>query len=549
MKLPILDLTRRTSSRRRGLTAAAAAVIGAFGLGLIGGVAPAYASDTDKICPPAGSESQLPAAPANPAVDLVQAFWDAAKGRIGNQAFSFVMNRLRLAHVDPTTEQLRAISAQLTQIDGKLTALQGTLNELRLRVDQTAFNREMLDFERYRNNVDSINRDGMRGLARAAENLARLMSSAATPEELEKAKDCLEQRKQRFVQLLNSTNAATNLANMTSHLDGRLGKETLVDAYGRLLLNNNRYLSSEQSLALRRFYDYLEQYQALAATQRAEWKVAHRDPVEDIRESNAEFFNEEGPRLGSIQTQRAALPEPIPEGVLIDRGPNPTGTTQGKSMLFVLGGSFGPESATWREPDPNNWSTARGEAERAATGFVYSIPTTDGRNRELKNWRVIRIAEWNSLVADKEPPETGSDYLNEKFALKLAGAGKPQTLARPFSREPLTGVWVGRVGRRPGEDEARAWDIEMRGRSIHSNKVRVWQRGVVYVHHSGLITFPNNPRTAWVPDLPATWPRSPAPDWYTSIRGELEKRFNAQRRRLIISRDTDVNYMAMGSQP
>ena len=484
----------------------AATVIGACGLGLIVGVGPAHASDTDKICPPAGSaETQFSAAAANPAVDLVQAFWDAAKSHIGTQAFSFVMNRLGLAQVDPTTEQLRAISVQLTQIDGKLVVLQDTLNELRQRVDQTAFTREMLDFEKYTHNVDSINRDGMRGLARAAENLANVMSGAATPEELEKAKDCLEDRKKRFVQLLNDTSAGTNLANMTGHLNRRLGKETLVDAYGRLLLNNNRYLSSEHSLALRRFYDYLEQYQALAATQRAEWKVANRDPVDDIRAGNAEFFNEEGPKLGSIQTQRAALPEPIPQGVLVDRGPNPTGTTQGKSMLSVLGGSFGPESATWREPDPNGWSTAPGEAERAATAFVYSIPTTGGRARELKNWRVVWMAEWNSLVAGKPPQQTGSDYLNERFGLTLAGEGRPQTLARPFSREPLTGVWVGRVGRRPGEDEARGWDIEMRGRSINTNKVRVWQRGVVYVHHSGLITFPNNPRTAWVPDLPPNW--------------------------------------------
>jgi hypothetical protein len=217
-------------------------------------------------------------------------------------------------------------------------------------------------------------------------------------------------------------------------------------------------------------------------------------------------------------------------------------------MLFVLGGSFGPESATWRDPDPQGWSTARGEAERVATAFVYSTPSSGGRVRELKDWRIIWTAEWNSLVALKPPQQTGSDYLNEKFGLKLAGEGKPQTFARPFSREPLTGVWVGRVGRRPGEDEAIRRAIEMRGR-VNSNLVYVWQRGVVYVHHSGLITFPNNPRTAWVPDLPPNWPRSKPPDWYTSIKAELEKRFNAQRRRLILSRVTDVNYMAMGSRP
>jgi hypothetical protein len=542
MKIPILDLTGRTSSRRRGLTAVAAAVIGAFGLGLIASVA--HASDTDKICPPAGSESQLPHAAANPAVDLVQAFWDAAKSHIGNQAFSFVMNRLGLAQVDPTTEQLRAISAQLTQIDGKLVVLQDTLNELRQRVDQTAFNREMLDFELYRNNVDSINRDGMRGLARAAENLGKLMSSAATPEELEKAKDCLEQRKQRFVQLLNSTNAGTNLDNMTRHLDGKLGKETLVDAYGRLLLNNNRYLSSEQSAALRAFYDYLEQYQALAATQRAEWKVANRDPVEDIRESNAKFFNEEGPKFGSIQTQRAALPEPIPQGVLVDRGPNPTGTTEGKSMLFVLGGSFGPESATWRNPDPQYWSTSRGEAERVATAFVYSTPSTGGRNRELGNWRVIWTAEWNSLVAAKPSQQTGSEYLNRIFSLTLAGEGRPQTFARPFSGEPWTGVWVSRVGLRGPEDESARKSVRMPVTGSNPVWYYFWIRGVVFVNNSGSI-FPNSPAGGYIPAVPANWPR----DFHQSLKTEMDRRFNAARARLILSRVTDVNYMAMRSQP
>jgi hypothetical protein len=455
------------------------------------------------------------------------------------------MNRLGLAQVDPTTEQLRAISAQLTQIDGKLVVLQDTLNELRQRVDQTAFNREMLDFEFYRNNVDSINRDGMRGLARAAENLAKLMSGAAPPDELEKAKDCLEQRKQRFVQLLNSTSAGTNLANMTRHLDGRLGKETLVDAYGRLLLNNNRYLSSEHSLALRRFYDYLEQYQALAATQRAEWKVANRDPVKDIKDVNAEFFNEEGPRLGSIQTQRAALPEPIPQGVLVDRGPNPTGTTQGRSMLFVLGGSFGPESATWRNQDRMGWSTSRGEAERVATAFVYSTPSAGGRNRELGNWRVIWTAEWNSLVAGKPPQETGAEYLNRIFSLALAGGGKPQTFARPFSREPGTGVWVSRVGQRFPEDESIEKFTEMPTTDRGPIFFQFWIRGVVFVTNSGSITFPNSPATGYIPAVPTTWRR----DFVETLKKEMDTRFNAARGRLMLSRNTDVNYMAMGNQP
>ena len=153
------------------------------------------------------------------------------------------------------------------------------------------------------------------------------------------------------------------------------------------------------------------------------------------------------------------------------------------------------------------------------------------------------------MVAGKPAQQTGSDYLNEKFGLKLAGGGQTQTFARPFSREPGTAVWVGRVGTRPPaepEDEAIRRRIEMRGRVNHN-----WlMSGYVALLTSTILGRSFSQLSGGSTSaVPSPWPRSKPPDWYSSIKKEMESRFNAARGRLIVSRVTDVSYMAMSQQP
>ena len=510
----------------RSRAVVATTLIGAIVSLLIAAAAPVYAADAKnpEIGPPSVSNPPARPAAAGPAEDLVLTFVKAAGSHIGGKAFNFVMAQLGFG--DPTPALLRGISNQLAQVNAKLDRLEESVEELKRLVGEGQFTQLMLAFNAVRANVDSINDNGMQEVALAADNLANVLSSPSTPDQVQEATECLHEKRQELERLLDTRGADTNLGVISSLMSSSAGETTLVNAYGRLLLHK-RYVNRKDSQALRAFYDYLEQYQALAAIQRAEWQVATGKSRERIETDNDAFFHEAGSRVrppGLIQIQRAALPDLIPEGVLIDVGATgETTTTLGKPMLFPMGGSFGRELHSWRDPDNQGHST--GQAEAVSTAASFAGP--DG-SAGLSNWRIIKPAEWNSLMAGKKEAQTGTAYLNAAFGLEFRF---PQKFARPFEFNPF--VWIDTAARQHRiQLTAGAWVYP-----VHRD---------VVVSGSGSMAW-DGPAARWNPNLP-TSARGTTRDDLERLRRAVANAFMSGSR-LILSRTTDVSYMALKVRP
>jgi len=532
-------MLRNGASRYRlGVTSVVAAIIGAIACGLIAGVRPAGPANRD-ISPSSVSNDREPlaadaagpalaAAAAAPAGDLVAVFAKAAGSRAGGAAFGFAMSQL--GYGDRTAEQLREIAGQLARIDAQLTTLGATTAEIKERVNEAAFDKMMLDFDKIRGRIESAERNGLREIARAAEDLAKAMESGAGPAEIEKAKGRLKQEQEDFRREGGPAGwkVDTNVVDIASLLRSSSGRSPLLTSYGRTLAQKSRHLTRKHSEELRAFYDYIEQYQALAAIQRAEWQVVRGRSAQAIRESNAEFYSEggNGARPGWVQTQRATLPDLIPEGVVIDVG-RAGDTTLHKTMLFPIGGqdSF-PELTTWFDLDAwRDWNTPNAEALRLARQF-------DGPVAGWKNWRIVDGPQWDSLMeGKKKPDQTGTDYLNAMFM--LGDGGRREGFAFPFRAD--SSVWINHRVERP---EIKTTDGRLRFRFTVHRVIRVGQSGSLAADRAEL--NPGIPRYAPNPRRSDTADRE--------LFAYVAELFKNARARLILVRTTDVNYMAPKSR-
>ncbi len=506
----------------RNRAAVAAAVIGAIGCWLTAAARPASAANPD-ICPPAENVEPGPAA-IGPGEDLVVWFAKAAASRIGGAAFGFVMSRLGLG--DQTPAQMREISEQLRQVNAKLDRLQVTADDIRRRVDEAAFTNLMIRFKDLRADVESIHTNGMQEVALAAENLASVMSSPTTPEQVAEARECLQQKQEHFRVFAGRKGADNNVEKITNLMSSVATEDELVTGYGRLLLHRNRYLSRTQSQALRELYDYLEQYQALAAIQRAEWQVAEGKAVDTIAASNARFYSEIGLRPGTIQTQRASLPDPIPEGAVIDVGTG-ADTTIGKTMFFPLGGvDNGPKEMTWRDPDLQGWFTGSAEAPRVAAEFDGRFPPL-GR-AAWKNWQIINAPQWGSLIAGKKESELGSAYLNSVFNLASGIEG----LREPFGESSW--VWI---------NHRRNHEMTMKKGTRRTQKYYFPLTVRVRLDRSGPMSNVERPPAEWAPELP----RAQGPRTRPQVAELVSQAYAGARASLILTRKVDVSYMELKS--
>jgi hypothetical protein len=485
----------------------------------IAGTGPALAS-SDTAAPSACSNqvvtkaarAQLKSSAA--ATDLVKLFVKSAGSSTGTAAFSFAMSTL-MGGGDQTSDQLNAISAQLASMDAKLDALQGTADEIKSRVNKAAFTNLMTEFKKIRSSVDSINHNGLMPVAITATHLATVKDDPnSTPEQIEQAENCLAIQQKGFRDLALKRDVEVNSPNIANLLESTAGENDLVSGYGTMLAQEHRYLTAEHSGYLQSFYSYIEQYQAMAEIQRAEWQIAVQKPTETIRQSNVEFYNEIGhvSQPGVVQHQRAAMPEEIPSGTMIDVGSNGDETI-GKTMLTDasrLNGSS--HHVTWREADRQGDSTRQSQA----TTWLDYFNRDQGK--KFGDWRIVKPAEWNSLVETKKSATATADHLDTVFNYK---PGKHFT----------TGdfVWV---------DKKTEHTITVKPR-IHDWKT-------YYPVHVG-ITLANSgdasttsAAASWQPGLPTETLRMS----HERARQIVTERFENAKGLMLVARDVEINYMA-----
>ncbi len=506
----------RSTRKGRTISTLAASLAAATCLGIVGTAVPASAS-TPGICPPqvaSQSAAHLTDVDAQ-ATDLVLEFIKAAGKGVGGKAFNFALSQLLGGGEDRTPEQLDAIAKQLATMDAKLDNLQKSADEIKAAVNEAAFTNMMMRFKDLKADVESINHNGLVPVALAADNLAKVKANPeSTPEQIAAAKECVSFQRSNFLTLAGMKGADNNVNKIYNLLSSDAGEDHLVNGYGKLITQNNRLLVTKHSEQLRAFYDYMEQYLALAAIQKAEWQVGTGRPDVVIEASNKQFTNDDPNKPGMIQTLRGALPKPIPATVSIDAGQGGDRVV-GKTMIMSVGG---PKS-TWRDADRQGHSTGDSEIVKRVKNLNSG---SDSRGLGLKDWKVITPDEWNTLLQNKPANQGNIDFLNWRLS--------DQT-TRHFGFNDK--IWIGT----DAHNQTMNW----------VNKDRNPRSGVATypTHLTVTATFRDSlattgPTAAWSPVLP--WQLGKVENSRVA-KQFVDKAFNDVKGNLVVSRTVVHNYM------
>lgn len=363
--------------------------------------------------------------PAGIAFDVLKMF--------GAKASGFVMSKLGL---DPTQNALDAISKQIDRLDAKVDRIQESIDRLSVDVHGAELT-DLLQNKLYpiRNALVAIRDDGLQPVVAASQSLVAAQDaykadpSDANKKRVEDAKAALAAARKHFTDVANSNGVHTNLANLHDLVNPSAG-HSLVNVFGRDLLDSNRLVNGSHSDMLYAFYDSLADLQAMAAWLQAE-EVLNRTgdtatttpgsqaPTDPTIACGLEPNPSEVGRIGStlcanLTSGRNSLPPQIPNGVVIDRGPNPTDTTAGKTMLLTIDGTY--TFSTFATPAGSVQATLKDI--NAGSG---------GRGLGFNDWKAASRAELQPLsleypVQDKDHPvmlPAGADYLNRTvFALQ-----------------------------------------------------------------------------------------------------------------------------------
>lgn len=516
--------SNRSNRSRRAASTVAASLAATLCFGLFGAAAPANAT-TPEVCPPkvfAQSAAHLADATAVDQ-DLVLEFIKAAGKGIGGRAFNFALSQL-MGSGDRTPEQLDAIAKQLATMDAKLDNLQQTADEIKAAVNEAAFTNLMMRFKDLKADVESVNHNGLVPVALAADNLSKVKANPeSTPEKIAAAEECLSFQRSNFVSLAGAKGADNNVNKIHNLLSSDAGEGHLVNGYGKLITQKNRLLVTKHSEQLRAFYDYMEQYLALAAIQKAEWQVGTGRPNSVIAASNKAFTNKDAAKPGMIENLRAALPKPIPTSASIDAGQG-SDHVMGKTMIMSVGARPGdPHQSsryTWRDAGRQGHSTGDSRVVKKVKELNTSHNETRGLG--LKGWKVVDPSEWDALLQNKSQNQDNLGFLNSRLS---------NHSTQHFSIGQK--IWIG----------TNAHDLTVNW----VNQDRSPRSGVAtYPIHATVTPLSwNDAKTTggtlvWNPALP--WQLGKVENSAAAKR-IVDRAFNEAQANLVVSRTVDHNYM------
>ena len=372
-------------------------VAGILTVSLVG--VPASATAAAAQSPPA-QEDVISAAGLEPS-DLIEDFFKAAAKEGGKEAAGFLFSGLLFG--DPTQEKLDRITDKLNAIQQQLMILEAEVADIKRDVDASTY---VTIYERW----DGI-RSALDGMIKTelADVIAGYKTWLAAP--------TAENRSAFLADVLSfQRRYESAFDGYQESLQGLLlpspgpAPTSLTSAWGQLRVDDERYLTREDSDDLRAVMDTVQQYQALAAWIDAEYAVSKSNPgrVTDTLVPNLK---------GYVAATNSARPDSIPRGAVVDRGPDGTRVTTRNKPMFLAA----DESLFWRP----------GQSAGVPTK-ISNLNSNAISGQGFADWKVPTLVQVNGLLANYKPTkmESTADYLTDLFAI----ATSARTLnIRPFA--------------------------------------------------------------------------------------------------------------------
>lgn len=317
----------------------------------------------------------------NPVVDLVA---KTLGGFAVNKGAGFIFKRIGLAdwlEPDPTQEKLDAISGQLAQVSTQLVTVQDSVNQISRDLAQLTLNDAYNNIKNPIANTQYVYNYTFLPVFNAA-----VAVQAAKPADRAPLLDVLDRKKNDFLAAFNLYQIGSASTLIHDALTPSGVSTSIVDAYGRVLMANNRFATVTQSNTLAALYTVFAEQEALAVWMKAEYTAAiNPDLVETL--INTEV-------IGWPAYERKSMPPAIPNDAVIDLGLNSatiTGTT--KRPMWVPQRQAATSGSTpnfsWRVGD----TTSVNGVEQALVRLNTTAPGT------FTDWRAPTRAEVTALFS------------------------------------------------------------------------------------------------------------------------------------------------------
>jgi hypothetical protein len=330
----------------------------------------------------AGVPAQQPCfGTADPIVDFVA---KTLGGFALNKGAGFIFKRIGLEDwlsPDPTQGKLDAISGQLAQVSTQLVTVQDSVNQISRDLAQLTLNGAYDNIKGPIANTQYVYNYTFLPVFNAA-----VAVQAATPADRAPLLDVLQTKRNDFLAAFDHYQIGSASSLIHGALTPSGVSTSIVDAYGRVLMANNRFPTVAQSNTLAALYTVFAEQEALAVWMKAEYTAAKNpDLLEKLIITEV---------IGWPVYERLSMPSRIPNDAVIDLGPNSatiTGSTKRPMWLPQRQAAVATSvpAFSWRVGD----TTSTNGVEQALIRLNTTAPGA------FSDWRAPSRAEVTALFS------------------------------------------------------------------------------------------------------------------------------------------------------
>lgn len=379
----------------------------------------AYAAKHPLACKPKSNNAKGATA-ALTATDLAKTIAEMAGKEVGKEIGGFFFNQIGLGDLtNPDSADLNELKTQLEHISGQITTLQNSVQEMDAELAEIHLTQFTEPLQADRSSIESLWRDDFRPLLEDLPKYVeeKLKDQACAPppppspgvpptppSPCYKAKTALDEDLATFTKNASTTENEKLNIDIHNHLMPADGDSVMI-AYGRVLMKGTGFLTSADSEKLLAFYRYWSGLEALAVWMKAEYKAVALAARDDGPAKFSELVREQisgapcpaqPPQTGTcgfFDLEQKKLPPAIPHDVLIALPANTTArsTTLGQPM-WLWNAKVGA-AVRW---DPRSPDTAPRSVPLALT----TLNTTDA-GIGFTDWRVPSPQDLTGLFAGR----------------------------------------------------------------------------------------------------------------------------------------------------
>lgn len=480
---------------------AVASVLAGCALGVSLAATPAFASTSYAAAASSASAN-------GPADSLIS----GVLSRLGSEGAGLLLKQLGMK---TDSVKLDEMAQKLNAIEAQLNSLQSSVDNATSQIHEADYGLKIQTLTKTLEDLKAVYIHGYQPLGQAAVDVATAREALAKAPDagpdhdaavkaLDTAQTAYNAKVNFFENMFNNSWGAVGTIHGTLNPMGHA--ESLITAYGKVLFDQNRYLTSAQSQALQDLYNAVAQYEALGAWMKAEAVAAGPNP-QTLPEVLKEF-------KGNLDSEAAAMPPAIPAGVVIDRGASTSqsGTTANKTMFLATDGTY-------------KWLSGDSGQAGGAVAKIKQLDSNSSAGQGFTDWQAVSGASLQQLFANFRPGTSAADYLNTTFGLGRDGSSVA-------AYKPGQAIW--QADHADQQIMTKAWQC---GRSPF-NICHTYNH---YDTHYAYTVGATGVASALAPKLP-----SGGADWGSAkANAAAAPLFDAAQNRLIVSRNTgNVNFLA-----